>query len=217
MKRPLLTLLLLAVLLAQLSIGRVFSQADGRKSNRAESRLESKAKPHTTTVASKTGLFSFLRRFTKQTNTPKPAAPASTNSYHRSSTASQPSRFAGKTNPNEPVAQPTTVSAEQRGGEELAQQNDKLFSNERLTVSHLYPNPATEEYTTVDYAVSGPSNQAKLSFFNALGSPVGEYDLDRNERRLRIRTAEWPNGIYFYQLALDGRTLATKKLLVRHP
>lgn len=214
MKRPLPSFFLLAALLVQLTVGRVLGQTDPKK----EGRLETKPKAQST-APNKSGFFSFfpfLRKSgEKATTEVKTKRTVSTNQYARTAASTQPTpRPVTKVNPSEPVAQPSSVSVDRRG-EELTVINEKLFHNERLTVSNLFPNPAND-HTKADYVVSAVGSQAKLSFFNALGNPVGDYALDRSEHRLQINTSEWPNGMYFYQLSLDGRTLATKKLLVRH-
>lgn len=216
MKRPLPSFLLLAALLVQLTVGRVLAQTDPKKENRLEAKPKPQSPAPSTTKAGFFSFFPFLRKSgEKEVKEVKPKRTVSTNQYSRTTTATQPTpRPAAKTNPSEPVAQPTSVSVD-RHGEESAVSNEKMFHNERLTVSNLFPNPAND-HTKADYAVGSGVTQAKLSFFNALGNPVGDYVLDRSEHRLQINTTEWPNGMYFYQLSLDGRTLATKKLLVRH-
>lgn len=221
MKRPLPSFLLLAALLVQLTVGRVLGQTDPKN----QGRLEAKPKAQSTAPV-KSGFFSFfpfLRKSSekeaaevKDAKVTKTKRTASSNQYARTANAAQPTpRPAAKASGSEPVAPPTSVSAEQRHGDELTASNEKLFQNERLTVSNLFPNPAND-HTKVDYVVASGMTQAKLSFFNALGNPVGDFSLDRSEHRLLINTSQWPNGMYFYQLSLDGRTLATKKLLVRH-
>lgn len=222
MKRPLPSFLLLAATLVQLAVGRVSGQTDAKN----QGRLETKPKAQSTAspTAKSGGFFSFfpfLRKSSnketsegKETKTAKPTA--ASNQYARTTNATQPvPRPVVKAPVAEPVAPPTSVSVEQRHSEELTASTEKLFHNERLTVSNLFPNPAND-HTKADYVVSSVGGQAKLSFFNALGNPVGDFALDRSEHRLQINTSEWPNGMYFYQLSLDGRTLATKKLLVRH-
>jgi len=92
---------------------------------------------------------------------------------------------------------------------------EQLFSNDKIKVSNIYPNPASE-YAELDYAISGDVKDAKLIFYNVLGSQMQEYSLARNENKLRINTREMSTGLYFYQLALDGKKVATKKMLVRH-
>ena len=101
------------------------------------------------------------------------------------------------------------------GAEDLFKMEDRLFTNDKIAVSNIYPNPANE-YAEIDYNIQGNFSEAKIVIYNMLGSSVNDYDLDKSERKIRISTAEMANGIYFYQLSLDGKKVATKKLLIRH-
>ena len=92
---------------------------------------------------------------------------------------------------------------------------EQLYTSEKITVSNIYPNPASE-YAELDYAMSGDIRDAKLIFYNVLGSQIQEYSLSKGETKLHINTREMSTGLYFYQLALDGKKVATKKMLVRH-
>ena len=113
------------------------------------------------------------------------------------------------------AAIPSSVERRIPQFEEKTVQEDQLFVNEKITVSNVYPNPASE-YAELDYTVLSGIRDARIVINNVLGSVVAEYSLDRNSRKLRINTRELPSGIYFYQLSLDGRKVATKKMLVRH-
>lgn len=93
--------------------------------------------------------------------------------------------------------------------------DDNLFSNEWLTVSNVYPNPASD-YAEFDYTMKSSDREAKIIICNILGNPISEYSLDKNDRKLRINTRDMPTSVYFYRLAIDGNSVATKKLLVRH-
>lgn len=93
--------------------------------------------------------------------------------------------------------------------------DENLFSNEWLTVSNVYPNPASD-YAEFDYTMKNSDREAKIVICNILGNPISEYSLDKNERKLRINTRDMPTSVYFYRLAIDGNSVATKKLLVRH-
>ena len=92
---------------------------------------------------------------------------------------------------------------------------DRMFANDRLWVSNAYPNPA-DDAAELDYQITGPVNDAKLTMLNVLGAPVGEYVLDRGERKVRLATRDLATGYYLYQLSVDGKKVATKRLLVRH-
>lgn len=110
----------------------------------------------------------------------------------------------------------TSVVGESKiGTEDFLKMEDRLFTNDKITVSNIYPNPANE-YAEIDYSIQGNFIEAKIVIYNMLGSSVNNYDLDKAERKVRISTAEMANGIYFYQLSLDGKKVATKKLLIRH-
>ena len=111
---------------------------------------------------------------------------------------------------------------EVKGGEkkvsaiETAQKSEEqLYVSEKIKVSNIYPNPASE-YVELDYTISSGVQEAKLIFYNVLGSQMNAYTLNKAENKLRVSTIEMPTGLYFYQLALDGRKVATKKMLIRH-
>lgn len=93
--------------------------------------------------------------------------------------------------------------------------NDRLYSSEKLTVSNIYPNPAND-IANIDYVITGNVNEASMSFYNLLGNEVANYELDKNDRKLKVQTTNWDSGVYLYQLVVDGKKLVTKKLLVRH-
>ena len=111
-------------------------------------------------------------------------------------------------------AQPVVAVVENRT-DEFINMEDRLFSNEKLTVSNIYPNPA-DDHADIDYVISSQISEAKITFYNVLGSEMKEEILDKDQRKVRISTKEWNNGIYLYQLSAEGKSLVTKKLLVRH-
>jgi hypothetical protein len=94
---------------------------------------------------------------------------------------------------------------------------ERFFSAEGLTVSNIYPNPA-DDFAFFDFSYSSNTYKTvKVDFFNVLGSPMNTtLFLERSDRKMKVNIKEFPNGFYFYQLVADGKTLATKKLLVRH-
>lgn len=89
-----------------------------------------------------------------------------------------------------------------------------LFQGDRIFVSHLYPNPAAE-YALVDYQFSGNTQEVKIAIYNVLGLVVKEVELDKDDRSAKISLRELNSGLYMYQLLVDGKPVATKKLMVR--
>jgi len=89
-----------------------------------------------------------------------------------------------------------------------------LYSGDRIQVSHMYPNPATE-FVDIDYHISAPVREVKIVFYNILGQEVKDVVLEKDQRNLRISLRDFNNGMYLYQLEIDGRSVVTKKLIVR--
>ena len=137
------------------------------------------------------------------------------NEHYRSLLMAQSAAKAGvRPATTETNSLPATADARQAPEQEGKVEN-RLYANERIWVSNVYPNPA-DDVTEVDYQVNGPVGEAKLILLNVLGAPVAEYGLDRNDRKVRIVTRDLATGYYLYQLSVDGKKVATKRLLVRH-
>lgn len=99
--------------------------------------------------------------------------------------------------------------------EAQAKVEELLYVNDKISVSNIYPNPASE-YAELDFTISPSVREAKLIFYNVLGSQMDQFTLNKNDRKLRVNTRDMPTGLYFYQLSVDGKKVATKKMLVRH-
>ncbi|NJL13043.1 MAG: T9SS type A sorting domain-containing protein [Microscillaceae bacterium] len=92
-------------------------------------------------------------------------------------------------------------------------QEELLFSDSRLHVRQIYPNPASS-VAYLDYHVI-ENIQAKITIRNLLGKVVKEYDLIRGERKVRITTTSFDSGIYLYTLSINGKALSSRKLVVK--
>jgi hypothetical protein len=90
-----------------------------------------------------------------------------------------------------------------------------LFSNEKISISSVYPNPASA-YASIDYQLLKDTDKAKIILCNVLGNVVGEYTLIRDAKTLHISTLELNSGVYFYTLSVDGKSLVTRKLIIKH-
>jgi hypothetical protein len=99
--------------------------------------------------------------------------------------------------------------------ETVAHADEQLYSSALITISNIYPNPANDQ-AELDYTMSSSVRDARLIIYNVLGSQMNEIPLSRTEKKIRVDTREMPTGLYFYQLSVDGRKVATKKMLVRH-
>ncbi|TAE09992.1 MAG: T9SS C-terminal target domain-containing protein [Bacteroidetes bacterium] len=90
--------------------------------------------------------------------------------------------------------------------------DDVLFADDNISVMKVHPNPATV-VAFLDYKMS-EKIQAKLTIRNLLGKVVDEYSLQRGEHKLKIPTANYDSGVYFYTLSINGRSVKSKKLIV---
>jgi hypothetical protein len=89
-----------------------------------------------------------------------------------------------------------------------------LFSNDRVWVSHVYPNPALD-FVDIDFQIASSVREVRLTFYNVLGQEVKEVVLEKDQKSMYISLRELNSGMYMYQLSIDGRSVATKKLIVR--
>lgn len=89
-----------------------------------------------------------------------------------------------------------------------------MFQRPDMKVSNAYPNPIVSN-ASIDYAIDSYDHTAKILVMNLLGNKVMEFELLSGQHNLKIPADELSNGIYFYTLQLDGKNVATKKIVVR--
>jgi hypothetical protein len=99
--------------------------------------------------------------------------------------------------------------------EAVVHAEEQLYISDKITVSNIYPNPANE-YAEMDVTISTGLKEAKIIIYNVLGSQMSELTINKNEKKIRLNTRDLPSGLYFYQLSVDGKKVATKKMIVRH-
>lgn len=98
--------------------------------------------------------------------------------------------------------------------QELARIDGSTFyDSERLTVSALYPNPATDK-VKLDYRIYDAEARVALVMRNVLGSEVGKYRLGAESGRLTLTLDKFKAGVYFYTLVVDEKSVMTKKFVV---
>ncbi|MCX6287462.1 MAG: T9SS type A sorting domain-containing protein [Bacteroidetes bacterium] len=87
-------------------------------------------------------------------------------------------------------------------------------SNAQAELSPAYPNPANEKFT-VDYILKG-TETARLVLQNVLGITVREEPVSGGNGKIQMNLAGLPEGVYLYSLTIDGKSVSTRKLLIRH-
>lgn len=93
--------------------------------------------------------------------------------------------------------------------------NRKELNSNVVSIGLPKPNPAND-LTSIDFNLPANSKNNKLRIFNAIGGLVKEVSLTQKQGTAIITTSNLANGVYFYTLQVDGRSVETKKLIVRH-
>ena len=75
------------------------------------------------------------------------------------------------------------------------------------------PNPSNN-ITSISYSTS--SSDGRIIIYDLLGSIIKEVKLTSKQGALVVTTSDMKQGIYYYALVSNGKTLATKKLVVAH-
>ncbi|MEM7163471.1 MAG: T9SS type A sorting domain-containing protein [Bacteroidota bacterium] len=75
------------------------------------------------------------------------------------------------------------------------------------------PNPVIGE-SAINYQLPVGIDQAKLTVHNLTGAMVQEIALIENKGIVRLNSADFEKGVYFYTLNVDGNVLHTKRLII---
>lgn len=79
-----------------------------------------------------------------------------------------------------------------------------------------YPNPANTN-ATINYSLPSSYKSGKIAIRNMIGKTIKTISISGNSTgKQSFSTSELPNGVYFYSIIGDGKTLSTKKLVVKH-
>lgn len=96
----------------------------------------------------------------------------------------------------------------------ISPQTGKFYENHQISISLPYPYPANENLT-FQYQLF-QNIEVRIVLYDILGNEVASYPLSAENNRLTIPTSELKTGMYLYSLVLNGKNVATKKLLVSH-
>ena len=89
--------------------------------------------------------------------------------------------------------------------------------NPNVYLAQNYPNPAIG-FTNIEYMLSKDAN-VKLKLFDVLGKSTTNLvnkHLKTGNYQLQLTTSDLPNGIYLYVLHINGKPIASKRMVVKH-
>lgn len=170
--------------------------------SKSRSRLEMKAKPNPVRLPILLAKRSFKINPELQTNL----------NIHENTYISQFLKNSYAQTSTTKSTEPTSM--DRKFADETGANDNYLFQSDRLIVSNLYPNPASE-YADIDFQMATSNQEVKIVVYNILGQEIKELVLDKDQRNARISLRDINSGMYMYQLMIDGRSIVTKKLIVR--
>jgi hypothetical protein len=86
-----------------------------------------------------------------------------------------------------------------------------LPQTDELYFSKAYPNPAST-FFNIDYHLSAFQN-ASIKFYQNSGSFIRQYPINNNKGILQIPIHDFPKGIYYYTLEIDGKPIGVEKII----
>ncbi|MBU0765800.1 MAG: T9SS type A sorting domain-containing protein [Bacteroidetes bacterium] len=93
---------------------------------------------------------------------------------------------------------------------DVQQDEQDIISKENVNFSSPYPNPAG---TFTQFNISFPDNSnALILVYNILGKQILNTPV-RSSGTIRLNTSTLTRGVYFCSLIVDGKTIATRKLV----
>lgn len=75
------------------------------------------------------------------------------------------------------------------------------------------PNPAAN-YTIIEYMVPEESNNVSISIYDLTGKLINKYSVSGSRGELQVDLSEMADGMYIYDLQINGDLLTTRKMIV---
>lgn len=77
-----------------------------------------------------------------------------------------------------------------------------------------YPNPVTDQWLTLRYLLPANASKGIVVITNILGVVLKSENITESQGTKTIDLSSFPNGIYFYSLVVNGKSLSSKKIIV---
>ena len=90
---------------------------------------------------------------------------------------------------------------------------EKTVSDSYYSLSDPNPNPVSQS-SFINYKINNNFSKARIRFFDAKGIEIYNQTLNENQGSLNIELLNLSQGVYFYQLEVDGLISNTKKLII---
>jgi len=88
----------------------------------------------------------------------------------------------------------------------------KAVDNNREFHTKFYPNPSNE-FAYLEYDLD-PKQNGLMLIYDLLGRQIESYDLEPNEKKLKIDLNQFETGVYLYKILLNGKEVVTEKIIL---
>ena len=89
----------------------------------------------------------------------------------------------------------------------------KLTDSQNIVLFQNDPNPYSE-MTVINYILPDDIQKAQMLFYNSNGKLIQSVELtQRGQCALNVFASDLSNGLYTYTLVVDGKIVATKKMV----
>ncbi|MCU0326719.1 MAG: hypothetical protein MUF45_15945 [Spirosomaceae bacterium] len=55
-----------------------------------------------------------------------------------------------------------------------------------------------------------------MRFFGVAGNEIATYELNKADNKVKVNTLNWQEGLYMFQLSIDGKNVAANRIVITH-
>ncbi len=105
------------------------------------------------------------------------------------------------------------IGSDENQSQSLQQMDVKLSDVQTIVLEQNVPNPFAEQ-TTINYNLPDNTVKAQMLFYNSQGKLIQSVELvQKGKGQLNVFASDLTNGVYTYTLVVDGKVIATKKMI----
>ena len=112
-----------------------------------------------------------------------------------------------------PSGQQGTGNNTNGGTKAMGAINIELTDLNAVVLNQNVPNPFAEQ-TTISYSIPATTTSAQILFYNTNGTMIKNVPISATgQGQINVYANDLSNGIYSYTLIVDGKIIATKKMV----
>lgn len=88
-----------------------------------------------------------------------------------------------------------------------------VIETSKTSLGQNQPNPFGQS-TEITYSLAASVQKASIQIYNLDGKLLGDYNLDKDQKSLQLKANAYEPGVYVYVMIADGKTVATRRMIV---